>query len=426
MERRLTLAFAGAVAATIAGCGGSHSPAQPQASQAPPAPPDPGHVQSATMLQPPGAGSPSYVALKRENFQKVMDGKKVDLFTIENGKGMVVRITNLGAKIEQILVPDKNGQLGDVVLGYDTIDGVIAGQPSMGAFIGRYANRIAGGKFTLDGVQYELAINDVNNHPNTLHGGKKGSRFRVFDAIQRSPASVEMSLVFEDGEEGFPGTVPLRVVYTVGQGDDLAIEYSAKAVNKKTVVNFTSHSFFNLSGNPAKPILDTELEVNASKVLDWNADYVPSGVLRDVAGTPMDFRKPKLVGADIAADYDLLKFGNGYDHMYVVDERSRHPKPSGYEKLHFAARAYDKASGRAMEVWSSEPGIQVVSGNGFSAKSPRDLGKGGVLFPFRSGLGLEPAHFPDSPNKPTFPTTVLKAGHTYTGKIVYRFYAAPE
>jgi aldose 1-epimerase len=369
----------------------------------------------------PAQATTPHVDLQRENFQRLVDGKNVDLFTIENGKGMVVRSTNFGAKIEQILVPDRDGQLGDVVLGYDTIDGVIQGQPSMGAFVGRYANRIAGGKFTLDGVPYQLSINDGDNRPNTLHGGKKGSRFRVFDAAVRSPASVEMSIVFQDGEEGFPGTVALQVVYTVSERNDLVIEYSAKALDKKTVVSFTSHAFFNLSGDPASSILDTELELNASKVLEVDANLIPTGVLRDVAGTPMDFRKPKPLGANIGAEYDLLKVGNGYDHAFVVDEDTNRLKPSGYEGLSFVAMAHEKTTGRTMEVWSTEPSVQVVSGNNLAAQTPRDLGKGGVLFPFRSGFCIEPGHYPDSPNRPSFPSTVLDAGQTYAGKIVYRF-----
>jgi aldose 1-epimerase len=233
-----------------------------------------------------------------------------------------------------------------------------------------------------------------------------------------------MSLLFEEREDGFPGTVRLTVTYTVSAENDLIIEYSATAADKRTVVNFTSHAFFNLSGDPATSILDTELEVNASAVLETDANLIPTGVLRDVAGTPMDFRKPKRVGADIEADYDLLKFGNGYDHTYVVDEDDDEPKPRGFEKLTFVARALEKTTGRIMEVWSDEPSVQVVSANGLSAQNPRDLGKGGVLFPFRSAFCIEPMHDPDSPNRPAFPSTLLDVGETYAGTIVYRFSAA--
>jgi aldose 1-epimerase len=366
------------------------------------------------------------VVLRREDFQKVVEEKSVDLFTIDNGRSMTVRITNLGAKIQQIVVPDRHGRLGDVVLGYDSADGVIGGQPSMGAFVGRYANRIAGGQFTLDGVRYHLPINDGNGRPNTLHGGTKGSRFRVFDAVQRSPSSVEMSLVFEEDEDGFPGTVLLTVLYSVTEENDLVIEYRATAKNKKTVINFTSHAFFNLSGDPSTTILDTELEVNASAVLETDANLIPTGILRDVAGTPMDFRKPKRIGAEIDAEYDLLKFGNGYDHTYVVETGGNRAKPRRFEKLAFVARALEKGTGRAMEVWSDEPSVQIVSANGLAAQSPRDRGKGGVLYPFRAAFCIEPSHYPDSPNRPTFPSTLLDVGETYSGTIVYRFYACPS
>jgi aldose 1-epimerase len=335
---------------------------------------------------------------------------------------MLVAITNLGAKIQQILVPDRYGRLGDVVLGYETVDGVIGGQPSMGAFVGRYANRIAGGTFALDGVRYRLPHNDGNHRPNTLHGGPHGSRVRVFDAIQRSSSSVEMSLVFDEREDGFPGTVHLHVRYSVRDDDALFIEYRAEAGDKTTVVSLTSHAFFNLAGVPSQSVLATEFEVNAQKVLEIDENLIPTGVLRDVAGTPMDFRRPKALGTDIDADYDLLKFGNGYDHAYVTDGGGEATAPTGYEGLTFMARARDESSGRMMEVWSTEPSLQLVSGNSLAGQEPRDRGKGGVLFPFRSGFAVEPGHYPDSPNHPTFPSTVLPAGGTYEGTIAYRFY----
>jgi aldose 1-epimerase len=383
-------------------------------------------VQAGAAPQPQAPAGAPYVVLERDNFRKVVEGKNVDLFTIENRRGMVVRITNLGAKIQQILVPDRHGQLGDVVLGYETADGVIGGQPSMGAFVGRYANRIASGKFAVDGVLYELPVNDGNNRPTLLHGGRRGSRVRVFDASQRSPAAVEMSIVFEEKDDGFPGTVPLRVVYRLTDDNDLFIEYSATAADKKTIVNFTSHAFFNLSGNPARTVLDTDLELNSSTVLEIDANLIPTGVLRDVTGTPMDFRTAKALGAEIDADYDLLRVGGGYDHTYVVNDDNSELKPSGFEKFRFVGRLHEKTTGRIMEVWSTEPSVQVVTANGLSAQSPRDLGKGGVLFPFRSAFCIEPMHYPDSPNRPSFPRTELEPGETYSGTIVYRFYADAE
>jgi len=362
---------------------------------------------------------PAYSDLRAVDFQKEVDGKKVDLYTISNKKGMVVKITNYGARVEQVLVPDRHGKLGDVAQGYETIDQVMAGQGSMGAFIGRYANRIANGAFTLDGVEYKLAINDLSTPPaaprqNTLHGGKKGSRFIVFDAKQLSSNAVEMSILFKDGEEGFPGDLPVRVVYSLNDNNEFTVSYEATAGSKKTVANFTGHTFWNLSGDLGSLIEDHVLTVNSNTVLDFSPALVPNGNLRDVAGTPMDFTKPKALRQDIKADYDLLKAGNGYDNHFVISMRQ--PKELG-----FNARITDPKSGRVMEVWSTEPGIQVYSGNFLEGKVPRDLGKGSTVYPFRSAFCLEPSRFPDSPNHAGFPTTELKPGEKYSGKIVYKF-----
>jgi aldose 1-epimerase len=365
------------------------------------------------------AAAPAYTELRAVDFQKEVDGKKVDLYTIRNSKGMLVRITNYGARVQQILVPDRHGKLGDVAQGYETIDQVMAGQGSMGAFIGRYANRIANGRFKLDGVEYKLAINDLSTPPaparqNTLHGGKKGSRFIPFDARQLSGSAVEMTILFKDGEEGFPGDLPVRVVYRVTEDNELVISYNAVAINKKTVANFTGHTFFNLSGALGSSIEDHILTVPADEVLEVSPALVPNGNLRNVTGTPMDFRQPKAIGKDINADYDLLKAGNGYDIHYVLSMK----QPS---ELAFNARIADPKSGRVLEVWSTEPGLQVYSGNFLEGKVPRDLGKGSTAYVFRSAFCLEPSRFPDSPNHPGFPTTELKPGEWYSGKIVYKF-----
>jgi aldose 1-epimerase len=276
----------------------------------------------ATMLPPLAGGAAlaetamPYVTLQEQNFRTEIDGKPVALYTIRNPAGMEVRITNYGARIEQILVPDRTGQLGDVVQGYETIDQVRNGQGSMGAFIGRYANRIANGRFTLDGREYQLSVNSGRH---SSHGGTKGSRFQVFDAKQISPSSVEMTYLFADGEEGYPGTLPLRVVYSVTDDNALAIDYSAVAVDKPTILNLTSHAFFNLSGKLGQSILDHVVTLDADKVLEVDDDLIPTGTLRDVAGTPLDFRAPATIGSRIDQDYDLLKRGRGYDHAYVVN-----------------------------------------------------------------------------------------------------------
>ncbi len=355
-----------------------------------------------------------YVDLKRENFQKEIDGKKVDLYTIKNSKGtVVVRATNYGAKVEQILVPDRNGKLGDIAAGYDSIQGALDGQGSMGAFIGRYANRIGGGKLTVDGKTYQLA---KNNGENSLHGGNKGSRFQVFDARQLGPSAVEMTYVFKDGEENYPGTVPLRVVYSVTDRNEFAIDYTAVAADKSTVVNFTGHTFFNLSGKLGTEILDHVITVNADRFLPVDATLIPTGELRPVKGTVMDFTKPIAFGARIGQADEQLKLGNGYDHHFALNKK----RPG---TLEFAAKAVDPKSGRAMEVWTTEPGMQLFSGNNLEGKQPRDVAKGGKLMTFRTAFCMEPSHFPDSPNKPGFPPTLLKAGEWYSGRIVYKFSA---
>ena len=356
------------------------------------------------------AAKDNFVPLKVENFEKEIDGKKVTLYTIQNDKGMVVRITNYGAKMEQILVPDKNGVIGDVLLGYETIGQVMDGQQSMGAFIGRYANRIGAGKLKVDGVDYQLAI---NNGPNSLHGGKKGSRFVVFDARQIDPSSVEMTYVFKDGEENYPGNVPLRVIYSVTAKNELVITYDS-TTDKKTVVNFTSHGFYNLAGQDKGDILGHVVWINAEAFTPVDKNLIPTGEIRPVKGTPMDFlSKPMTVGARIAADDEQLKMGPGYDHNYVLKKKG--------SELSLAARVYEPTSGRVMEVYTTEPGLQFYSGNFLEGKEPRDVGKGGHVYKFRTGFCMEADHFPDSPNKPNFPSTTLDKGQWYSGKTIYKF-----
>ena len=365
---------------------------------------------AATSLQPHPAGVADQVELERERYRKEIDGQKVDLYTLENKSGMVVKITNWGAKVQQILVPDKEGVLGDVALGYDSIDQLQAGQSSMGAFIGRYANRIGRAKFTLNGQEYKLA---ANNGANSLHGGQKGSRFVVFDAKAIDDATVQMSYVFKDGEEGYPGTVPLRVVYSVTDTNEFVVEYHATAVDKATVVNFTTHTFFNLAGQGQGDVLDHVAIINADNFTPIDETLIPTGEIRPVKDTPMDFTKPEKLGARIAQDYDQLKLGRGYDHNYVLNKNGN--------EFRFAARVYEPTSGRIMEVWSTEPGLQLFSGNSLEGKVPRDVGKGGAVYAFRTAFCLEPQHFPDSPNKPNFPSTVLNVGDRYAGKTVYKF-----
>jgi len=350
--------------------------------------------------------------LDRDRFRTEIDGKPVDLYTIRNRSGMVVKITNWGAKIQQILVPDRAGALGDVALGYDSIDQLRGGQGAMGAFIGRYANRIGQARFTLDGREYKLA---ANNGPNSLHGGAKGSRFVVFDTRQIDQASVQMSYVFKDGEEGYPGTVPLRVIYTVTDANELVMAYDATAVDKTTVVNFTTNTFFNLAGHNKGDMLGHMLTIKADAFTPVDNTLIPTGEVRPVRGTPFDFTTPIALGARIAEDDEQLRLGSGYDHNFVLNKQDG--------ELSLAARVFEPTSGRVMEVWSTEPGLQLYSGNHLEGRVPRDVGKGGALYTARTGLCLEPQHFPDSPNKPHFPSTVLKAGDWYSGRTIYKFSA---
>ena len=351
-----------------------------------------------------------YVEPTSDKYRKIVDGKQVDLYTIKNSKGMVVKITNYGAKIEQIMVPDKAGKFADVAQGYESIDKALDGQGSMGAFVGRYANRIGGAKFTLDGREYQLA---KNNGENSLHGGQKGSRFCVYDARQINDSSVEMFYTYKDGEENYPGTLATRVYYGVTEDNSLVVDYQAYSVDKNTVANFTTHSFFNLSGNLGSEILTHVMYINASRFLPIDKNLIPTGQLDPVNNTPMDFRTPTSFGARIMQDYEQLKLANGYDHHWVLEKRTPN-------ELSLAGSAWEPASGRFMEVYTTEPGVQVHTGNNLEGKDPRDVGKGST-FIFRSGFNMEPSRFPDSPNKPAFPTTVIKAGEWFSGKTVYKF-----
>ncbi len=351
---------------------------------------------------------PAYVETRREAFQKEIDGKKVDLYILKASTGMVVKITNQGGKIVQLLVPDKDNHLGDVVLGYETVDQYVTGRASFGAIIGRYANRIAKGRFTLNGREYQLP---VNNGPNHLHGGK-GTHFLVFEARQLDARTLQLTYNFKDGEEGYPGNTSLKVVYAVTDDQELRITYEA-VTDRPTVVNFTNHAFFNLAGEGRGDILDHELIINADRFTPIDATSIPTGELRAVKGTPMDFTRPARIGARINDSDEQLKFGTGYDHNYVLN------KTAG--ELSFAARLSDPVSGRIMEVYTTEPGMQLYTGNFLTGKAPNDVGKGGKPYPVRSAVCLETQHFPDSPNKASFPTTVLNPGQWFTSTTVYKF-----
>lgn len=352
--------------------------------------------------------------LDANRFNKTIDGLPVKLFTLRNRKGMLVKITNFGGKVEQILVPDRNGEIGDVALGYDSIDAVIAGQPSMGALIGRYANRIRNAAFELNGATVALT---VNAGPHSLHGGTRGSRFRVFAARQLDESSLELIYVFQDGEEGYPGTLPVRVVYSVTDANALRMEWSAAALDKETVANFTNHTFFNLAADPTTPVLDTEITINADRFIALDETGFPAGEFRKVEGSALDFRAARSVAAGLALEDEQTRLANGFDHHFILNRQGADGN------LDFAARAYHPGSGRDLEVWSTEPGMQFFTGSNLSGKLPVDAGKDGNAFVFRGGFCLEPSRFPDSPNHPEYPSTSIKPGEFYTGCIEYRFSA---
>jgi len=358
----------------------------------------------------------AYTPLQEQNFIGTAGGKPTRLITLRNSRGMIVRFTTLGAKILQIVVPDRNGAMDDVALGYENIAQVIGGQSSMGAFVGRYANRIAHGEFTLDSVRCRIK---PNSGKHVLHGGEHGSRTRVFEVLDLEPSCARLGLHYASAEDGFPGNLMSRVIYRVTEDNELAIEYDA-ACDSPTVVNMTSHVFFNLAGErriSAQSLLDHRLSINAGAWTPVDSGQIPTGEIRSVAGTPLDFRQPRAVGAHIDAAARDLEPHSGYDHNWVLD------KP--YRQFGLAATLSEPVSGRVMEVHTTEPALVFYSGNNLNGSAPRDIGKGGVAYEARSALCLEPAHFPDSPNHPEFPSTVLRPGQWFSGKTVYRFLTSP-
>lgn len=348
--------------------------------------------------------------ISKEAFGKLSDGQDAELFTLKNTNGMVVQITNYGGIVTKITAPDKNGNWEDVVLGFDSLSTYEKGHPFFGALVGRYGNRIAKGKFTLDGQEYKLAINDGEN---TLHGGKKGFDKVIWNAkeIQKdSTVALELTYKSVDGEEGYPGNLQVKVTYTLSNDNALTIDYEA-TTDKSTVVNLTNHSYFNLSGMK-RDILGHELTLNANKMVPVNKTLIPTGNLLDVAGTPFDFNTPKLLGKDInQVDDEQIKNGGGYDHTWVINRTD-----SGNMLF---AKVKDPENGRVMEVYTTEPGVQLYTGNFLDGS----LKGKNATFSKRFGFCLETQHFPDSPNQPQFPSTVLKPGETYRTTTQYKFSA---
>jgi len=351
------------------------------------------------------------VSIRKEAFGVTPEGEQVDLYTLTNAHGLRVRITNYGGIVVSLEVPDRRGRQADVVLGYDRLEDYLRENPYFGALIGRYANRIARGRFVLDGVEYHLATNDGPNH---LHGGIKGFDKVVWQAqpLRRADAvGLKLSYLSPDGEEGYPGNLQVTVRYYLTNDDALRIEYEAQT-DKATPVNLTHHSYFNLAGSGNGDILQHELMINADRFTPVDEHLIPTGELRPVAGTPFDFRTPTPIGARIDQDDQQLHFGRGYDHNWVLNDYDG--------SLRLVARVREPDSGRVMEVYTTEPGLQFYSGNFLDSSN---VGKGGKVYRHRYGFCLEAQHFPDSPNKPQFPSVILRPGRKYTQVTVYKFSA---
>ena len=349
--------------------------------------------------------------ITRADFGKTADGETVELFTLTNKNGMEARITNYGGIVVSLTAPDRNNQYGDVVLGFNDLESYLKGHPYFGCIIGRYGNRIAKGHFSLNGVEYKLA---VNNGPNHLHGGIKGFDKVVWKATPRTTktgASLSLTYLSKDGEEGYPGNLNSTVVYTLTNRNELRIDYSA-STDKNTVINLTHHSYFNLAGEGNGDILNHLLTINAARFLPTDATSIPTGQLRYVRGTPFTFLQPHAIGERINQDDEQLKFGSGYDHNWIVNGRMG--------VMRQAASVYEPTTGRVMEVWSNEPGIQFYAGNFLDGTL---TGKSGKTYPRRSGFCLETQHYPDSPNQPKFPSTTLRKGASYRSTTIYRFSA---
>jgi aldose 1-epimerase len=348
--------------------------------------------------------------VKKQAYGKMPNGAAVELYTLTNAKGMEAGIITYGGTVVSLTAPDRNGKYADVVLGMDDLAGYMKATAFFGALIGRYGNRIGHAQFTLEGKVHKLPAND---HANTLHGGPAGFDKHVWSAVPGSSAdgeTLELTYVSKDGEEGFPGTLTSKVVYTLTANNELKIDYSA-TTDKPTVVNLTNHSYFNLAGQGEGDVLAHEVMIDAARFTPVDATLIPTGELRPVAGTPFDFTKPTAVGARIEAADEQIKFGMGYDHNWVLNK--------GAGGLTKAAEVHETKSGRVMEVWTTEPALQFYTGNFLDGT----LHGKGKTYVRRGALCMETQHYPDSPNQPSFPSTELKPGATYHTTTVYRFSA---
>lgn len=362
-------------------------------------------VCSALALASPAWAAKSGVA--RSPFGSLPDGRRVEAFTLTNAAGMEVRVLDYGGIITSIKAPDRNGKFDDVVLGYDSMAGYATNPPYLGALVGRYANRIGKAQFTLDGKTYTLA---ANNNGNSLHGGLKGFDKALWEAKPfETPesAGVVLTHTSPDGEEGYPGTLQLRVTFVLTSKNEVVIDYQATA-DKPTVLNLTHHDYFNLAGEGSGNVLGHAVRLFADRYTPVDANILPTGELASVADTPFDFRQPTPIGARINADHPQIKLGSGYDHNFVINRQPLSPA--------IAARVYEPKSGRTLEVHTTEPGVQFYTANFLEG-----TGKSGHVYQKRDAFCLETQHFPDSPNQPMFPTTTLRPGKTFQSRTVYAF-----
>lgn len=345
--------------------------------------------------------------IKVEEYGTTPDGETVEQYTLTNTQGVEVKIITYGGRITSLKTPDKNGKMENIVLSFDTLDKYLADNPYFGAIIGRYGNRIKEGKFSLDGKDYKLATNDGPNH---LHGGNKGFDRVVWKATPiDSLNALVLTYKSKDQEEGYPGNLDIRVTYSLDDDNALKISYEAQT-DKTTIINLTNHSYFNLSGDLTKKILPTAVKINADKYLPVNETLIPTGKLQEVEGTPFDFRKEKPIAQDIGDDNEQLKRGSGYDHCWVLNDQD--------QGLRWVASAFDSDSGRKLDVYTTEPGLQFYTGNSISNDLPLS---GAGKDKKRIGFAMETEHYPDSPNQKDFPSVELKPGETYSSETIYKF-----